>query len=546
LGLFSSLFTIHFSRAFKPHRMNAVNRALKKGNPSNLATVVKQEANGTGDPSPVVQDPMSPKRKQRRATAMETADPTPVAKEHLSVREGGDIDLGILDQEAFARVVASGQQQSEPPIDRDKSLGEEEDEGPEVVDDVTYRPSGVVGEGADPTWALRMACLPVLDVFSTELLRILSSHQHSTILEIVTGAHDSPISHNYVALLQLFDATKKQLYSQEPYQAFLDPDLLGFADIQERKVIRKVNLATFISSVYGSVDVGFFHLNEGFVTTMAPDGGRLLKDMARLYLDLKTQAYISAMGQPSRDQNSILNDLFPSTQQLTHLLVYRRQPMTSTPATVEDLTPAEEEFVIKCERRRELLRSIGDSDEKVLELKEKYSWETFLRELRAYIAKNWEIIVGSRGGSKPRRSTKKRTLASTSALASGFDTAAGFVAPGQQGIATAMSANQTGPIYEAYEKARMMSHPVASPPATSGIPTPQPALGKSPQTPRQPGDANQVRRPWTKEEGTPPPPFFPGHMLTTFRNRPLCRTRIGSRSKLGSNPPTLWTRRLSL
>jgi hypothetical protein len=109
------------------------------------------------------------------------------------------------------------------------------------------------------------------------------------ILQIVTGTPASPISHNYIALLHLFDATKKQLYSQEPYQAFLDPDILGFKDIQERKVIRKVNLATFLSSVFGSVDVGFFHLNEGFITTMAPDGGRLLKDMARLFLDLKTQ-----------------------------------------------------------------------------------------------------------------------------------------------------------------------------------------------------------------------------------------------------------------
>jgi protein TBF1 len=121
------------------------------------------------------------------------------------------------------------------------------------------------------------------------LLKILSSHQHSTILQIVTGTPASPLSHNYIALLHLFDATKKQLYSEETYQAFLDPDILGFKDIQERKVIRKANLATFISSVFGSVDVGFFHLNEGFLATMAPDGGRLLKDMARLFLDLKTQ-----------------------------------------------------------------------------------------------------------------------------------------------------------------------------------------------------------------------------------------------------------------
>lgn len=102
----------------------------------------------------------------------------------------------------------------------------------------------------------------------------------------MTGSPESPVSHNYAALLHLFDATKKKLYSE---QAFLDPDQVGFREIQERKVIRKVNLATFLSSVFGSVDVGFFHLNEGFLTTMAPDGGRLLKEIGKLYLDLKTQ-----------------------------------------------------------------------------------------------------------------------------------------------------------------------------------------------------------------------------------------------------------------
>ena len=105
----------------------------------------------------------------------------------------------------------------------------------------------------------------------------------------MTGSPVSPLSQSYVALLNLFEATKRQLYSEETYQAFLDPDILGFKEMQERKVIRKANLATFISSVFGSVDVGFFHLNEGFLSTMAPDGGRLLKDMSRLFLDLKTQ-----------------------------------------------------------------------------------------------------------------------------------------------------------------------------------------------------------------------------------------------------------------
>src|SRR5271170_1566854 len=48
------------------------------------------------------------------------------------------------------------------------------------------------------------------------------------------------------------------------------------------------------------------------------------------------------MGQPSRDQAYIMNDLFPSTAQLTHLFVARRSigPLTSVP-TRDDLTPSD-------------------------------------------------------------------------------------------------------------------------------------------------------------------------------------------------------------
>jgi len=107
--------------------------------------------------------PASPKRKRGHAS-IDTSDPAPVAKH---VREGGDIDLGMLDQEAFARVIASGQQQQPTPIEppsKDADEDEEED-GHDVVDDVTYHPSAVgLAESADPIWNLRLACLPVLDI----------------------------------------------------------------------------------------------------------------------------------------------------------------------------------------------------------------------------------------------------------------------------------------------------------------------------------------------------------------------------------------------
>jgi hypothetical protein len=76
----------------------------------------------------------------------------------------------MLDQEAFARVIASGQPPhtetitaDQHPTDQHAKVTEDEEEQIEI-DDVTYHSSGVTMENADPVWALRMACLPVLDI----------------------------------------------------------------------------------------------------------------------------------------------------------------------------------------------------------------------------------------------------------------------------------------------------------------------------------------------------------------------------------------------
>ena len=70
----------------------------------------------------------------------------------------------MLDQEAFARVIASQHQSTDAtPADQPNIVSEDDDEQIEV-EDVTYRPSNVPMDNADPVWALRMSCLPVLDI----------------------------------------------------------------------------------------------------------------------------------------------------------------------------------------------------------------------------------------------------------------------------------------------------------------------------------------------------------------------------------------------
>ncbi|CAZ85827.1 unnamed protein product [Tuber melanosporum] len=174
----------------------------------------------------------------------------------------------------------------------------------------------------------------------------------------------------------LFDHTKK-LYTHE---AFLSADELKFEQPEQRATIRRVNLATFVSSVFGSQEVGFFHLNEHFLDTFVPDGGRLLKSQGALYLDLKTQAYISAMSTNERGKEDILLDLFPDDM---NSILLNRKP------GAKQLTPSELDFVHRLAQRKQHLMMIPDD----VNLSEKYVWQEFLKEVSWYVSKNYESII---------------------------------------------------------------------------------------------------------------------------------------------------------
>jgi Telomere repeat binding factor (TRF) len=228
------------------------------------------------------------------------------------------------------------------------------------------------------------------------------------------------------------------------------------------------------------------------------------------------QAYISAMGQPTRDQSLFLADLFPSQDILIQEFVSRRSlpPLPVVP-TQSDLTPTETEFIAKCERRKEALRTLGDSDRAVQELRDTYSWEGFLRDLRGYVAKNWELVVGSKGG-KPRKAVKKRVQIEMEGQETGLDDgpekssplAISSIHPTDPSAPESSSAAGPGSsVWEVYEKARLVTLPTPSGPAGS-------TMGQQPPTSsasepagtvvvKSTSDGSHIRRPWTKEEGMP-------------------------------------------
>jgi hypothetical protein len=241
--------------------------------------------------------------RKRENAELDASDYTSIAPQDLSVKGGGGVaELGMLGQEAFARVIVQELISSSAAIESVREGEEEAEEEVEDAEDVAYRPG--LTEVVDPVLSLRISCLPVLDIFvrtprlrttnllqSTQLFKIMSSHPYSTTAQIATDP-SSLIGRAYASLLHLFDATKRQLYSEVEEEQFLDPDILGFKTAEEREVIQKTNLATLLNGIFGSGGVGFFHLHKEFLFTLAPDGGRLCKEVARLYLDLKTQVQL--------------------------------------------------------------------------------------------------------------------------------------------------------------------------------------------------------------------------------------------------------------
>ena len=214
--------------------------------------------------------------------------------------------------------------------------------------------------------------------------QILNTIAKSSYREIITTATtpDSEPGQAYATLKSLFDHTKKVYSNHEP---FLNPFGIGLVESCQLDAIRKANMATFVSSVFGSQDVGFYHLNENFLDTFITEGSRLLKTQAQLFLDLKTQAYISAATNGNRSRKEILEDLFPSD--LENRLLKRK-------SSAKQLTPSEVEFVQRACNRRKALLEEPETDEAIRALPTKYVWEDFLKDVSTYVTKNFYAIAG--------------------------------------------------------------------------------------------------------------------------------------------------------
>lgn len=216
--------------------------------------------------------------------------------------------------------------------------------------------------------------------------------------------NDDEESQAYSTLKSLFDQTRK-VYSRET--PFIDAIAIQMFHPPQQEIIRKANIATFLSSILGAHDVSFFHLNEFFMETFVPLGHRLLKWQGAIYLELKTQTYISALINSDGNPEAMLDELFPSDLDAQILTRHPDAP---------SLSPSEQDFIDRSQARRSYLLLNKSTEEAIRELPKKYQWQDFVREFALSVSKNIDGIMNlpirnqAAGGGGEKRSKSSSTL----------------------------------------------------------------------------------------------------------------------------------------
>lgn len=272
---------------------------------------------------------------------------------------------------------------------------------------------------------------------ATQLISTIAKASFPQVQEIMRGS-DTEDSQAYTTLKNLFDQTRK-VYSRET--PFIDAIAIQMFQPNQQEIIRKANIATFISSILGAHDVSFFHLNEFFMETFVPLGHRLLKWQGAIYLELKTQTYISALINSDGSPEAMLDELFPSDLDAQILTRHPDAP---------SLSPSEQDFIDRSRQRRNYLLAEESTEEALKELPKKYQWQDFVREFATCITKNVDGIMNVPARAQPvfgSNALDRRTASAAQALQDSLarsNSVGGTAAKGVQALSLNGQSSQSG------------------------------------------------------------------------------------------------------
>lgn len=214
---------------------------------------------------------------------------------------------------------------------------------------------------------------------SKQILSKLANSSYQEVLAM-TRERDSELGQEYNTVRSLFEHTKR-VYTVR--SSFLSPAELGLNEPEQVNILRKANLATFVATLFAGQEIGFAELNDFFLDIFVPEHGKLLKAQGSLFLDLKTQAFISSVDFPGRSNTELLYTLFP--EDIDRRILARRPGARS-------LAPSEQDFVKRAASRRDILSADLKKPQAAQALQVKYHWDDFLRDVSIYLSKNSDSL----------------------------------------------------------------------------------------------------------------------------------------------------------
>ena len=226
-----------------------------------------------------------------------------------------------------------------------------------------------------PSLKTRIDNLAALDRLSLQILALLAKLTPAEAMGL-SNTPDSPRTREYTSLRSQFEYTRR-LYNTGAH--FLSPRDLGLQESSHVDVLRRANQAIFVSSVFTG-QIGLRDMDRSFLAVFVPEGGKLLKAQASIYLELKTQGFITAWRTRAAPPSVVMVDLFGTDIDKS---ILSRRPGTST------LASSEVDFLNRLASRRDILQNHVKTNT-LEQLPLKYKWEDFSREVSSYLAKNIE------------------------------------------------------------------------------------------------------------------------------------------------------------
>lgn len=252
----------------------------------------------------------SPPKRSRSPTAMEDAGRE---EKRLRIDDGPD---AIPDIDELTRMIQLAQDAStshiEVPTSDGASKDVEDSLGSMLLPELqacTQSPSATTLWSRPRHYTRQNHILPALGKAAFDIIRTLSEQPlEDTLNKCTRDDAETDVAVEYASLTSFFYTLRKFFSESEP---LLDSDQLGIAEPQDREIVRIANLATTCASLFGSLELEWSDLHDGFLSVFVARDQNVPPDVSSLLLESKTQMFLAFLeGAQDATREKFLDDLF--------------------------------------------------------------------------------------------------------------------------------------------------------------------------------------------------------------------------------------------